>query len=341
MIRRIAITLSIGMFTLCSCVLSGCSYNEKAIIEEQVPEYVFTYAENQPENYPTTEAAYKFSELVYEQTKGRIKIIVHSGGTLGDEVSVIEQLQFGGIDFARASIMSMGELNPKLNILQLPYLYKDSDHMWMVLDGDIGFEFMESLESCGLDALSWYDAGARHFYTTEKVSCLEDLTGKKIRVAESDLMKALVSALGGIPIPMAYSDVFSALETGEINGAENNWSSYTFTDHHKVAGYMLLDGHNRIPELQLASSVTWDKLSKSDQIIIKSCAIKSAKYERTLWKEQEELSRKKAENAGVIATELTEEEIQRFREAVMPLYAEFGEQYQELIQKIQEVNQRE
>ncbi len=341
MIRRIVMKLTIGMLTFCSCVLSGCSYKENPIMEEQVPEFVFTYAENQPEKYPTTEAAYKFSELVYEQTEGRIKIIVHSGGTLGDEVSVIEQLQFGGIDFARASIMTMGQFAPKMNVLQLPYLYTDSDHMWMALDGDIGLEFMQSLESCGLDALSWYDAGARHFYTTEKVSCLEDLAGKKIRVAESDLMKSLVSALGGIPVPMAYSDVFSALETGEINGAENNWSSYTFTDHHKVAGYMLLDGHNRIPELQLASSVTWDKLSESDQIIIKSCAIESAKYERTLWKKQEELSRNKAERAGITVTELSEEEYKRFREAVMPLYVEFGDQYQELIQKILEVNNKD
>lgn len=104
---------------------------------------------------------------------------------------------------------------------------------------------------------------------------------------------------------------------------------------------MLLDGHNRIPELQLASSVTWDKLSESDQIIIKSCAIESAKYERTLWKKQEELSRNKAERAGITVTELSEEEYKRFREAVMPLYVEFGDQYQELIQKILEVNNKD
>ncbi len=338
MIGRKVLILTAGLLALGLYGLSGCKYNQEKAMEERVPEYVFTYAENQPEGYPTTLAAYKFADLVYERTDGRIKIKVHSGGVLADEVTVIEQLQFGGIDFARASIMTMGQFDPKMNVLQLPYLYNDSDHMWKALDGEIGNEFMKSLEDYGLNALSWYDAGARHFYTTEKVSCLEDLKGKKIRVAESDLMKSLVSSLGGVPVTMAYSDVFSALETGEIDGAENNWSSFTFTEHHKVARYMLLDYHNRIPELQLASSVTWNKLSESDRIIIRSCATESAKYERELWKNQEELSRKKAERAGVVTTELTEEETARFREAVMPLYAEFGSQYQDLIRRIREVD---
>lgn len=336
MIRKTVLVL--GLIALCANILPGCRYKQEKNIEVTTPEYILTYAENQPEGYPTTLAAYHFADLVYERTEGRIKIKVHSGGKLGDEVSVIEQLQFGGIDFARASIMTMGQFDPKMNVLQLPYLYQDSEHMWKALDGEIGEEFMSSLEGYGLKALSWYDAGARHFYTTEKVSCLEDLEGKRIRVAESDLMRALVSALGGVPVPMAYSDVFSALETGEINGAENNWSSYTFTDHHKVAGYMLLDGHNRIPELQLCSQVTWNKLTEADQDIIKTCAMESAVYERKQWWEQEDLSRKKAERSGVVATELSEEEAKRFREVVMPLYEEFGGEYQELVQKILTMN---
>jgi len=204
----------------------------------------------------------------------------------------------GGLDFARASIMTMGEVEPQINVLQLPYLYQDSDHMWKVLEGEIGQEFINSLKPHGLTALSWYDAGARHFYTTEPVSCLEDMAGKKIRVAESSLMKSLVAALGGIPVPMSYADVFSALERDVINGAENNWSSYTYTDHYKVAQYMVLDGHNRIPELQLASGATWDKLKPSDRNIIQECARESARYERQLWAVQEEESRRKAEQSG-------------------------------------------
>ncbi|MBA4687857.1 MAG: TRAP transporter substrate-binding protein [Candidatus Galacturonibacter soehngenii] len=314
----------------------GYGYIKKNMKKEAVPEYVFTYAENQAEGYPTTEAAYLFSELVYERSQGRIKINVHSSGFLGDEVSVIEQLQYGGLDFARASIMTMGEFIPKINVLQLPYLYNDSNHMWKVLNGEIGQEFMDSLKDHGLTALSWYDAGMRNFYTRQKVENLEDLKGLKIRVAKSEFMKELVSSLGATPVAMDYSEIYSSLELGEIDGAENNWPSYVSTDHYKVAGYMILDEHNQIPELQLVSQITWNKLSKEDQAIIKECALDSAIYEQKLWEEHVKTSRERAVKAGVIVTELKKEEKQRFREAAMPVYKLLTPEYQDLIQRIRE-----
>ena len=330
MIKRLAG----GLILLSTGILFGCGYRNAVTGNEALPEYVFTYAENQPAGYPTTLAAERFADLVYARTGGRIKIKIHPGGELGDEVSVIEQLQYGGIDFARASIMTMGEVDPQLNVLQLPYLYRDTDHMWAVLDGEIGEELMVSLEDYQLKALSWYDAGARHIYTNEPVGSLEDLKGKRIRVAESDLMKSVISAFGGIPVPIGYQDVFSALETGDISGAENNWPSYIFTGHYKVATYMLLDEHNRIPELQVASQATWDKLSESDRQIIRACARESAEYERTLWAKQERESRELAERSGVVTTELTGEQRQRFETAVKGIYAEYGREYQELIGQI-------
>ena len=330
MIKRLAG----GLILIGTGMLLGCSYQNGMVRSESLPEYVFTYAENQPAGYPTTLAAERFADLVYARTGGRIKIKIHPGGVLGDEVSVIEQLQYGGIDFARASIMTMGEFEPELNVLQLPYLYRDADHMWAVLDGEIGAELMLSLEEHQLKALSWYDAGARHIYTSEPVESLADLEGKRIRVAESDLMKSVISAFGGIPVPIGYQDVFSALETGDISGAENNWPSYTYTSHYKVAGYMLLDEHNRIPELQVASQATWDKLSESDRQIIQSCARESAEYERILWARQERESRALAEQSGVVTKELTEVERQGFVAAVSGIYAEYGEDYQDVIDQI-------
>lgn len=312
----------------------GYGYVKKNMKKETVPEYVFTYAENQAEGYPTTEAAYLFSDLVYERSQGRIKINVHSSGALGDEVSVIEQLQYGGLDFARASIMTMGEFIPKINVLQLPYLYNDSKHMWKVLNGEIGQEFMDSLEDHGLTALSWYDAGIRNFYTRQKVESLEDLKGLKIRVAKSEFMKELVSNLGATPVAMDYSEIYSALELGDIDGAENNWPSYESTDHYKVAGYMILDEHNQIPELQLVSQITWNKLSKEDQDIIKECAMDSSIYEQKLWEEHVKTSREKAVKAGVVVTELKGEEKQRFKEAAMPVYKLLASEYEDLIQRI-------
>lgn len=328
-------TVLIGGLLLLTFVCQiGYSYVKENMKSETVPEYVFTYAENQAEGYPTTEAAYYFADLVYERSKGRIKINVYSGGTRGDEVSVIEQLQYGGLDFARASIMTMGEFIPKMNVLQLPYLYNDSEHMWKVLNGDIGLEFMGSMQDHGLIALSWYDAGSRNFYTRQKVEKLEDFKGLKIRVAKSEFMKALVSSLGATPIAMDYSDVYSALELGEIDGAENNWASYESTEHYKVAEYMIIDEHNQIPELQLISQITWNKISKEDQSIIKECALESSTYEQKLWEEYVETSREKAVREGVVVTELKGEEKQKFKEAAMIAYKQLAPQYQDLIERI-------
>jgi len=327
----------IGLIVILICILYGCQNIGDNKENETIPEYVFRYAENQPEGYPTTEAAYRFSELVYDRTNGKIKINVHSGGVLGDEVSVVEQLQYGGIDFARVSIMSMGDVEPKINILQMPYLYRDTEHMWAVLDGDIGQSFMYTFEDFGLKALAWYDAGTRHFYTREQVSCLEDLVGKKIRTGKSALLETMVESFGATPVPMDYSDIYAALELGEIYGAENNWASYEYAENYKVAKYMLLNGHIKIPELQIVSSATWNKLSLEDKEIIEQCAKEASKYQRELWKEQEIASREKLESMGVITTELSEIELEKFKKAVEPMYEVLDEETKDWIEKIRNI----
>lgn len=334
-IKMIAIFGIIGLSAIGGIIYLVCKKDNSTMI---IPEYVFTYAENQPEDFPTTQGAYRFAELVKERTNGRIEIIVYAESELGDEASVIEQVQFGGIDFARASIMTMSETIPALNVLQLPYLYDTSDKMWEILDGEIGQEFMNYLDDYGMKALSWYDAGARHFYTSKKqITRLEDLAGLRIRVAESTLMDELVTALGAIPVRLSYSEVYSALETSRIDGAENNISSYEKMDHYAVAKYITLDGHNRIPELQVVSATTWNKLSKEDQNIILECAIESAKYQRTLWTNQEDTSKATVEAAGSIVTELSEDEVERFKKALMPIYDEIGEEYNDLIKRIKDL----
>lgn len=299
------------------------------------PEFVFTYAENQAEDYPTTQGAYKFADLVKEKTNGRIQINVQAGGVLGDEKSVCEQLQFGGIDFMRMSLSPLSEFVPKLNVLQLPYLYRDADHMWQVLDGKIGEDFINSFEGSNLVALSWYDGGARNFYNSVRpIKTLEDMKGLKIRVQESELMMGMVEALGANPTPMAYSEVYSALQTGVIDGAENNWPSYESTSHYEVAKYYTLDEHTRVPELQLCAQATWDKLSAEDQAVIKECALESAKYERELWAEREKTSEEKVRAAGCEITELSPEEKQKFQDAVKPMYEKFCSDYMDIVDAI-------
>lgn len=302
------------------------------------PELILRYAENQPEGYPTTEAAYAFAELVAERTDGRVNVRVYSNGVLGSETSIVEQMEYGGIDFSRISIMSLGEFVPEVFVLQLPFLYKDDDHMWRVLDGAIGEVFLDSIKDrIGLTGLAWFDAGVRHFYTNRPVKGLEDLQGLRIRVAESGLMEDLIRQLGAVPVRLSYDDVYSALAKGEIDGAENNWPSYDYSGHFEVAKYMLVDGHTRIPELLLASAEAMEKLTALDPqypALVRDCAREAALLERDLWKQAETESEAEMREAGVTVTTLTDEEWQRFRDTVEPIYQEYTDQ-KALIARIQ------
>ena len=314
--------------------VTGCTASSTS--EETPPELILRYAENQPEEYPTTQAALRFAELVEQRTDGRVRVRVYSGAELGAEQSVIEQMQFGGIDFSRVSLSQLAEREPALSVLQLPYLYQDADQMWRVLDGRIGDEFLAMLEAMDLVGLSWFDAGVRSFYTREKVSCLEDLQGLTLRVQESDMMCELITALGADPVQMAYSKVYAALHNAEIDGAENNWPSYDAMGHYEVAPYFLKDEHTRVPEVQIASAAVMEKLAQLDASypeLIRECARESAKTERQLWAQQETLSERELRREGVRVTELTENEKEKFRQAVRPLYDEFLEQL-ELIERI-------
>lgn len=302
---------------------------------EKIPEFVFTYAENQSEDYPTTLGGFHFAALVEERTEGRIRIIVYANGELGDEKSVIQQIQFGGIDFGRVSLSPLAEHITKLNVLQMPYLYDDAEHMWSILDGTIGKDFFDSFSGSDMVALSWYDAGARNFYNSVRpITCLEDMKNLKIRVQESDLMVDMVEALGAVAVPFAYGDVYSGLETGSIDGAENNWPSYESTEHYEVAKYYTIDEHTRVPEVQICAQTTWNQLSEADQQLIMECAKESAIYERELWIQREKQSRNALNESGLIITELTELEKEKFKEAVQPVYATYCTAYMDIIDEI-------
>ncbi|HAN43856.1 MAG TPA: C4-dicarboxylate ABC transporter, partial [Ruminococcaceae bacterium] len=217
-----AMLAGVSMGCSSSPASSGSSSGSASSSAAKKPEFVFRYAENQAKDYPTTQGAYKFAEIVEQKTNGRIKIEVYYGAQLGDEKSVMEQMQFGGIDFARVSLSPLAEFAKQLNVLQLPYLYRDSAHMWKVLEGPIGDQFKNGLGESKLVGLSWYDSGSRNFYNSKKpITKLEDLKGMKIRVQENQMMMDMIKAIGAQPTPMAYGEVYSALQTGVIEAAEN------------------------------------------------------------------------------------------------------------------------
>lgn len=306
-----------------------------------VPDYVFTYADNQTGDYPTVQAAHRFASQVNEATNGRIEIRVYANAELGDEISAVQQLSFGGIDFCRASLSTLTNYSGETLALQMPYLYKNGEHMWRVLDGDIGDEVKQSFQGSGLVALSWFDAGVRNFYTVDRpITCLEDMQGQKIRVQQADFMEDMVQELGALPVPIVYEAVKDAMQTSEIDGAENNWASYEAMGHDEIAPYYTVDEHMRVPELLLVSHATWEQLSEEDQTTIQRCADAAGQYERSLWKTRAASAREKCLRNGVTELVLSEDEKERFREAVSPLYKKYCGDYAELIEKINEIRDR-
>lgn len=324
----------LALFVLCLLGLSGCTAEE-----EVFPELILRYADNQTEDYPTTKAAEYFAELVEERTGGKIRIRVYPNGQLGDEISVYQQIQFGGIDFTRVSAGTLAEFVPEAELLQLPYLFTDADHMWRVLDGEIGEELMDAVRFSGVVGLSWFEAGARNIYTRTPVHTLEDLAGMKIRVQESDLMSQAARLWGAEPVQLTYSDVYSALQTGKIDGAENNWPSYESTGHFETAPYYLLSAHFRLPEVQIVSTVALDRIRAIDESfeeVIFQCAREAALYERELWQIREAESETLVRERGCIVTELSSGELEAFRLAVQPMYDGLSGKAQELVLRILE-----
>lgn len=306
--------------------------------QKKAPEYVFSYADNQTGNYPTVQAARRFAEQVKQETDGRIEIRVYPNAELGDEVSAARQISYGGIDFCRCSLSNLSDYSEETLVLQLPYLYEDRDHMWRVLDGDIGAQVKDSFQGSGMVALSWFDAGVRNFYTTEEaIRCLEDMQGMKIRVQQAELAEDMVEALGAEAVPIVYEAVKDALQTGEIDGAENNWASYEAMHHDEIARYYTVDEHMRVPELMLVSSATWEQLSAEDQATIQRCADAAGLYERELWTARETSAREKCLREGTVEIVLPEREKKRFRDAVSPLYKKYCGDYAELVEKINEI----
>jgi len=305
--------------------------------EAQPKPIALKLAETHPQDYPTTRGDYEFARLVKERTNGRIIVEVYHSKQLGEEKAVIEQVQLGAIDMTRVSISPVSAFVRDLDALQLPYLYRNADHMWKVLNGSIGEEIFRKLESSNFVGLGWFEAGSRNFYTKKLVKTAGDLKGMKIRVQQSPLMVGMVEGLGAVATPMAFGEVYSALQTGVIDGAENNWPSYLSTSHYEVAKYLITDEHTRVPEIIIGSKRVFDKLSKEDQVIIKKAAKDAVPYQIKLWNEYEKMAEKTVRGKGCTITEVTPTQKQKFMDAMKPLYDKQPAEILGVVKKIREV----
>jgi tripartite ATP-independent transporter DctP family solute receptor len=298
---------------------------------------VLKLAETHPQDYPTTKGDYEFARLVKERTNGRITIEVYHSKQLGEEKAVIEQVQLGAIDITRVSISPVAAFVRDLDALQLPYLYRDAVHMWKVLNGQIGQDIFKKLEPSNFVGLGWFEAGSRNFYTKKQVKTVSDLKGMKIRVQQSPLMVGMVEALGAVATPLAFGEVYSALQTGVIDGAENNWPSYLSTSHYEVAKYFITDEHTRVPEIIIGSKKVFDKLSKEDRAIILKAAKDAVPYQIKLWNDYEKLAEKTVREKGSTITEVTPAEKQKFMDAMKPLFDKQPAEIMGVVNKIRSV----
>lgn len=300
---------------------------------------VYQLSDNQPADYPTTIGDLKFAELVAQRTNGRIKIDVYHSAQLFDEKSAIETAQMGGLAFCRVNAQPLSDFTKALGVLSLPYLFRDENHLWKVLNGPIGEELLKEMEANGLVGLTYYDSGSRSFYNSKRVvKTPADMKGLKIRVQQSKLMMGLVEALGASATPMPYGEVYTGLQSGVIEGAENNWPSYYSTSHYEVARYYTLDHHTRTPEILCMSKVIWDKLSAEDKKIIKQAAMESQAVQRKSWKEYEakSIAAIKAGGKNTI-TELAD--LSAWQKAVAKLYTtlDLGPKRDDYVKRIQAV----
>lgn len=288
-----------------------------------------------PDGYPTVEAVKHMGKLLEERSKGKIKINVFHSAQLGQEKDTIEQTRFGVIDMNRVNMAPFNNLIPATNIPSLPFIFRSVAHMRKVMDGPIGDSILAEFEKHGLVGLAFYDSGARSFYNSKRaINSPADMKGMKIRVQQSDMFISLVSALGANATPMAFGEVYSGLQTGVIDGAENNWPSYESTKHFEVAKFYSQTEHSLSPEVLVMSKKTFDKFSADEQKMIKAAAKESVAKMRELWDAREKASEAKVRAGGA---QVNTVEKQPFIDAMKPVYEKFvkDQAMKDLVAKIQ------
>ena len=328
--KRSTAIFAAGLIAAASAFASG-----SAIAQEKI---VLKASDVHPPGYPTVVAVEDLGKKIAAATNGRLAVQMYPSMQLGGEKEAIEQAQVGAIAFARVSVGALGPVVDDLNVFNLPYVFGNTEHMEKVIDGPIGKELLEKITDSGkgLVGLCWMDAGARNFYDTKKpIKDLADLKGLKIRVMGNPMFVAMANAMGANGVPLGYDQVFSALQTGVVDGAENNPPSFVFDNHYQVAKYYTIDEHLIVPEVLVFSKKIWDTLSKEDQALITKFSREAQFDERKLWNEYEAKAMEKAKATGIDIIHVSPAEKEKFQEAVKPVWDKYGPKYADLIERIQ------
>ena len=319
--RLLAVSLS-SMFALLACSAQA---------------KVLKVAEVQPAGYPTVVALEHMGEKLKQATDGRLEIKVYAGGVLGDEDQTLQQVQLGAIDMIRVSLAPVTTIAPETSVLTLPFIFRDEDHMHKVLDGSVGEQIVNKFDqdpNTRMVFLGWTDAGTRNMITKQPLTKPEDLQGMKIRVQNSAISLATLKAMGANPVAMGVSEVFSAMQTGVVDGTENNPPTFVAHNYLPVAKYYTLTGHFIQPEMILFSKASWNRLSAEDQALLKKLGKEAQDEERQLWASYTQQSVEKMKASGVTFQQTDRD---YFVKATQPVRDQFGGKYQDLMTQIAEV----
>src|SRR3974390_228106 len=303
-------------------------------------ELVLKASDVHPAGYPTVVAVENMGKKLAGATNGRITIAMYPAMQLGGEKEAIEQAQVGAIAFARVSVGALGPVVDDLNVFNMPYVFRNTAHMQHVIDGSIGQDLLDKVTNSGkgLIGRGWMDAGARSFYNTKKpIKTVADLKGMKIRVIGNPIFVDMANAMGGNGVAMGYDQVFSSLQTGVIDGAENNPPSFVFDNHYQVAKFYTLDEHLIVPEMLVMSKKIWDSMSMDDQALLVKFSKEAQQEERKLWEAYEKQAMDKAKAAGIQIIEGSTADKKAFQDAVKPVWDKYGPKYEATVKRIQEV----
>jgi len=276
------------------------------------------------------------AERVAEKSGGRMRIDIYPSEQLGSERELIELLQIGSLAMAKVSTSPLEGFVPEMKIFSIPYVFRDEDHLWKVLKGGIGTRLLLVGQKYYLRGMCYYDAGSRSFYTKEfPIRTPRDLQGLKIRVQKSDTSVDMIQAMGGSATPIAWGELYTALQQGVVDGAENNPPSFYSSRHYEVCKYYSLDEHTSVPDILLISTSVWERLTPQQQKWLQDAVDESVDYQRKLWKEASDHALEEVQKAGV---EVIYPEKKPFRQVVESMYESYkGTPVYDLLKEIQAV----
>jgi tripartite ATP-independent transporter DctP family solute receptor len=302
-------------------------------------EIILRYAELNPPAHPMTQGAYEYARLVKEKTGDRVEIQVYDSGQLGDEKSMLQALQFGAVDFFRTTVMNMEDFGVNsFSVFGLPYIFRDLEHLGKVLRGAIGQKFLDDVEFAGIGmiGLGYMEEGPRNmFFSSREVRKLSDVKGLKIRVPETQIMMDTISALGANPTPLAYSELYTSIQTGVVDGAENGITGYVTNSFFEVAPIYVKDAHTFGAGLLLISETSWNRLTDADKRILKDCATEIMDFVLGITKKIESEYYTQMAEKGIRIIEL--EDPENWRAAVENLHKLYGLTHAEIISRIKEM----